>query len=186
MKFLFEQWQQDGSRKLMGTDTTVEEAVEATVKNKSGEESEFDFNGQYVHMGPGAFAVRGTEDALGIYINEDRVVPPAYVEFEEEESESTYTLTKIEITEEPTKVVYTAGEALDLTGLVIKATYTDGTSEVSELLGVNEFVSVPENGDTLTTDVNEVVVKATEDNSCTDSFTITVNAAVENPDNGNA
>lgn len=186
MKFLFEQWQQDGSRKLMGTDTTVEEAVEATVKNKSGEESEFDFNAQYVHMGPGAFAVRGTEDALGIYINEDRVVPPAYVEFEEEESEPVYTLTKIEVIEEPTKVVYTAGEALDLTGLVIKATYTAGTSEVTELLGANEFVSVPVNGDTLTTDVTEVVVTAVEDDSCTDSFTITVNAATETPDNGNA
>lgn len=183
---IFEQRQQDGSRKLMGTMTTVDDAVEVTLKTKDGTESTFDFSKQYHYVAPGSFAVNGTDDALGMYIGEDRVVPPANIDFEEEETEPTYTLTKIEITEEPTKVVYTAGEALDLTGLVIKATYTDGTSEVSELLGVNEFVSVPENGATLTTDVTEVVVKAVEDNSLTDSFTITVNAAIENPDNGNA
>lgn len=183
---VFEQKQQDGSRKLMGTMTTIEEATEVKLKTAEGVESTFDFSKQYHYVAPGSFAVNGADDALGMYIGEDRVVPPANIDFEEEETEPTYTLTKIEITEEPTKVVYTAGEALDLTGLVIKATYTDGTSEVSELLGVNEFVSVPENGATLTTDVTEVVVKAVEDNSLTDSFAITVKAAAENPDNGNA
>ncbi len=172
---VFEKRQQDGSRKLMGTMTTVDEAVEVTLKTKDGTSSTFDFDESYHYVAPGSFAVNGTDDALGMYIGEDRVVPPAHIDFEEEESEPTYTLTKIEITEEPTKVVYTAGEALDLTGLVIKATYTDGTSEVSELLGVNEFVSVPVNGAILTADDTEVVVTAVEDDSFTDSFTITVN-----------
>lgn len=171
---IFEQRQEDGSRKLMGTMTTVEDAVEVTLKTKDGTESTFDFAGQYHYVAPGSFAVNGTDDALGMYIGDTRVVPPANIDFED-----VYTLTKIEITEEPTKVVYTAGEKLDLTGLVIKATYTNGTSEVTELLGANEFVSVPENGATLTTDVTEVVVTAVEDDSCTDSFTITVNASTE-------
>ena len=38
-------------------------------------------------------------------------------------------LTGIEVTSAPDKVVYEAGEALDLTGLVVTATYSDSTSE---------------------------------------------------------
>ena len=39
-------------------------------------------------------------------------------------------LTKIEITAEPTKIVYLVGEELDLTGLVVTAHYSDKTSGV--------------------------------------------------------
>ena len=87
---VFEQKQQDGSRKLMGTSTnSIEDAVEVTLKTKDGTESKFDFSKQYHYVAPGAFAVNGTEDALGMYIDDLRVVPPINVDFEEsEESDS--------------------------------------------------------------------------------------------------
>ena len=39
------------------------------------------------------------------------------------------TVTGIEVEAQPNKLVYTAGEALDLTGLTIKVTYSDGSAE---------------------------------------------------------
>lgn len=86
---VFEQRQDDGSRKLMGTMTDIEDAVEVTLKTKDGTESKFDFAGQYHYVAPGSFAVNGTDDALGMYIGEVRVVPPLNVDFEDsEDSES--------------------------------------------------------------------------------------------------
>lgn len=87
---VFEQRQQDGSRKLMGTPTNdVENAVEVTLKTKDGTESTFDFSKQYHYVAPGAFALNGTDDALGMYIGDLRVVPPLNIDFEDnEDSES--------------------------------------------------------------------------------------------------
>ena len=86
---IFEQRQQDGSRKLMGTMTTVDDAVEVTLKTKDGTESTFDFSTQYHYVAPGSFAVNGTDDALGMYIGDVRVVPPLNIDFEDnEDSES--------------------------------------------------------------------------------------------------
>lgn len=86
---IFEQRQQDGSRKLMGTMTTVDDAVEVTLKTKDGTESTFDFSAQYHYVAPGSFAVNGTDDALGMYIGDVRVVPPLNIDFEDnEDSES--------------------------------------------------------------------------------------------------
>lgn len=87
---VFEQRQQDGSRKLMGTPTNdVETAVEVTLKTKDGTESKFDFDAQYHYVAPGAFALNGTDDALGMYIGDLRVVPPLNIDFEDnEDSES--------------------------------------------------------------------------------------------------
>lgn len=86
---VFEQRQEDGSRKLMGTMTDVEDAVEVALKTKDGTESKFDFAGQYHYVAPGSFAVNGTDDALGMYIGDVRVVPPLNVDFEDsEDSES--------------------------------------------------------------------------------------------------
>ena len=87
---VFEQRQEDGSRKLMGTPTNdVENAVEVTLKTKDGTESTFDFGGQYHYVAPGSFAVNGTDTPLGMYIDELRVVPPLNIDFEDsEDSES--------------------------------------------------------------------------------------------------
>ena len=202
---VFEKRQQDGSRKLMGTMTTVGEATEVTLKTKDGTSSTFDFSKQYHYVAPGSFAVNGTDDALGMYIGEDRVVPPAYIDFEEESDsevpdtpddhdtpESTITLTAIEVTTLPTKTVYNQGEELDLTGMVVTLIGTDGTQEVTETAGVDEYLTDPANGTVINippasftdgTHELEVVVSAYD---LEDRFTVTVNAAPETPDNGNA
>lgn len=86
---IFEQRQQDGSRKLMGTMTTVDDAVEVNLKTQDGTTSKFNFSGQYHYVAPGAFALNGTDDALGMYIGDVRVVPPLSIDFEDnEDSES--------------------------------------------------------------------------------------------------
>ena len=50
------------------------------------------------------------------------------------------TLDKIEIVKPPTKLVYTEGESFNKTGMIVKATYSDGTSKV---LGENEYTVSP-------------------------------------------
>lgn len=202
---LFEKRQQNGSRKLMGTMTTVDEAVEVTLKTKDGTSSTFDFSKQYHYVAPGSFAVNGTNDALGMYIDDVRVVPPTYIDFEEESApevpdtpddhdtpEPTITLTAIEVTTLPTKTVYNQGEELDLTGMVVTLIGTDGTQEVTETAGVDEYLTDPTNGTVINippasftdgTHELEVVVSAYD---LEDRFTVTVNAAPETPDNGNA
>ena len=62
-------------------------------------------------------------------------------------------LVSIEVTTPPTKVSYFEGEALDLTGLVVTATYDDGsTVEVAA-------TATPADGTILTTDVTEVTLE---------------------------
>lgn len=179
---IFEQRQENGSRKLMGTTTNdVANAVEVDLKTADGTTSKFDFTKQYHYVAPGSFAVNGTETALGMYIGNTRVVPPANIDFEEE-----VTMTSIEVTTKPTKLAYTEGEALDLTGMVVTLIGTDGTQEITETLGVDEYLTTPVNGAILTTDPTgeiEVVVSAYD---FEDSFTITVTASTEEPGNGNA
>lgn len=191
---VFEQKQQDGSRKLMGTSTNnIEDAVEVTLKTKDGTESTFDFSEQYHYVAPGSFAVNGTEDALGMYIDDLRIVPPITVDFEdtseeseseeseseesdseESESEPQIEITGIEVTTKPTKLAYTEGEALDLTGMVVTIFGTVNGEAATEIAAYNEYVTTPVEGAILTTDPTgeiEVVVSAYD---FEDSFTITV------------
>ena len=95
---VFEQRQDDGSRKLMGTPTNdVATAVEVTLKGSDGSTSTFDFSKQYHYVAPGAFAVTETEESeedseeevvLNMYIGDLRVVPPIlHYDVEDEESE---------------------------------------------------------------------------------------------------
>ena len=128
-----------------------------------------------------------------------------YIDFEEESDsevpdtpddhdtpEPTITLTAIEVTTLPTKTVYNQGEELDLTGMVVTLIGTDGTQEVTETAGVDEYLTDPANGTVINippasftdgTHELEVVVSAYD---LEDRFTVTVNAAPETPDNGNA
>ena len=67
---------------------------------------------------------------------------------------STITLASIEISTPPAKTAYTVGDLLDLTGIVVTATYSDAsTSIVSDLV-----TSTPPNGTVLTVVDNTVVV----------------------------
>ena len=162
---IFEQRQENGSRKLMGTTTNdVASAVEVDLKTADGTTSKFDFTKQYHYVAPGSFAVNGTETALGMYIGDTRVVPPANIDFEEE-----ITMTSIEVTP-PTKVVYTEGDTLDLTGMVVTGNLSNGKT-----IAITEgYSATPADGSTLTTSNNKVVIMYYE---LTDEFTITVEAA---------
>ena len=87
----------------------------------------------------------------------------------------TYRLTQVEVTA-PTKTTYTQGEALDTTGMVVTATYGDGsTADVTALATVSGY-------DAETIGTQTVTVTYTENGlTKTDTFTVTVQAAVEEP-----
>ena len=83
------------------------------------------------------------------------------------------TLTSIEITVQPTKTSYTAGETLDLTGLEVKANYSDKSSKT-----VTPTSTTPADGAVLSITHTKVTVSYKEGNiTRTDEFNITVNAA---------
>lgn len=91
-------------------------------------------------------------------------------------------LSKIEVTNEPTKIIYTVGDTFDITGMTVVATYSNNATEL--LYYGTEYTTVPANGDIITgegIDFDEpvdVTVSYTEgDITCTDKFSITVNQA---------
>lgn len=91
-------------------------------------------------------------------------------------------LSKIEVTNEPTKTVYTVGDTFDITGMTVVATYSNDATEL--LYYGTEYTTVPANGEVITGEgINfdepvDVTVSYTEDGiTCTDKFSITVNEA---------
>ena len=87
-------------------------------------------------------------------------------------------LTKIEVTAQP-KLNYDSGEALDLTGMVVKATYASG--ETKELTG---YTTEPEAGDKLTIAANNgnpVAVSYDGKTANTDNLTVSAKI-VEKPE----
>ena len=75
-------------------------------------------------------------------------------------------VTGIEITTEPAKTEYVEGDALDLSGMVVTATYDDGSS-----VAVDGYTTVPSEGTELTVDDTTVTVSY---EGHTATFTITV------------
>lgn len=89
-------------------------------------------------------------------------------------------LSKIEITNEPTKIIYTVGDTFDITGMTVVATYSNDATEL--LYYGTEYTTVPANGEIITgegIDFDEpvdVIVSYTEGGiTCTDKFSITIN-----------
>ncbi|MCL1857665.1 MAG: leucine-rich repeat protein [Oscillospiraceae bacterium] len=82
-------------------------------------------------------------------------------------------LESISVTTPPIKTVYTVGEALDLTGMVVTASYSD--SSYNE---VTDFTSNPINGAVLNIiGTQTIIISYTEDNITeTDNFNVVVNA----------
>lgn len=78
-------------------------------------------------------------------------------------------LTSIEVATEPTKTTYNINETLDLTGMVVKAVYTNGDKET---LASTDYATSPADGDTLDT-TGEVTVTVTYEEKTT-SFKVTV------------
>lgn len=87
-------------------------------------------------------------------------------------------LESIAVTTQPTKKAYTVGEALDLTGLEVTATYSDGSSGV-----VTGYTTSPAGGSTLDTIGTVIItVSYTEgDVTMTTTFDVQVNEAPTEP-----
>lgn len=83
-------------------------------------------------------------------------------------------LESISVTTPPNKAVYTVGEALDLTGLVVTASYTGGTTKA-----VTGYTTAPETGFVFDTEGSKTInVSYTEDGITKETaFTVQVNAA---------
>lgn len=83
-------------------------------------------------------------------------------------------LESISITTPPTKATYIVGEALDLSGMVVTATYSDNTSNA-----ITGYTTTPENGSVLdTAGPISINVSYTEgDVTKTTTFTVQVNAS---------
>jgi hypothetical protein len=85
-------------------------------------------------------------------------------------SSSSRSLVGIEVTEAPGKVSYFTGENLDLSGLVVTATYSNGSTAV-----VTEFTTNPDTTTALTPTVTSVEISFTDGGITeTASFNITV------------
>lgn len=84
------------------------------------------------------------------------------------------TLESIAVTTPPAKTTYTVGEALDLTGLVITATYSDGST--TEVTG---YTALPAEGSTLDTEGTVTVEISYTEGDVTEntSFDVEVNPA---------
>jgi len=95
---------------------------------------------------------------------EDPVVP--------DEPEDEATVTGIEVTTKPTKLVYTVGEALDTTGMVVTATMSDGSAKT---LTAAEYSVTPQTFTTASASTTVTVKYET----FTATFTVTVNAATQ-------
>jgi len=80
-------------------------------------------------------------------------------------------LDKIEVTTPPTKAVYFAGEALDLTGMVVTATYNNGDTEA-----VTGYTTNPAAGAILSTIGTQTIIVSYDDKI--DFFFVTVNPLV--------
>ena len=83
------------------------------------------------------------------------------------------TLTGIAVTTPPTKTVYTEGEALDLEGMVVTASYSNYTSAA-----ITGYTTVPANGAILSTVGTVTVTVSYMEDGVTEiaTFTVTVNA----------
>ena len=89
------------------------------------------------------------------------------------------TLTKIEVTTQPKKLKYASGEALDLTGMVVTATYA--SNKTKEL---TEYTTEPKAGDRLTIAANDekpVMVSYGEMTAYTNNLTVSAKS-VEKPE----
>lgn len=102
------------------------------------------------------------------------IMPAKDVTVTAEFEDKPVTLESIAITSEPTKKTYTVGDTLDLSGLVVTAAYSDGSSAP-----VTNYTAAPDNGSTLNTEGTvSVTVSYTEgDITKTAAFDVQVNAA---------
>jgi hypothetical protein len=101
------------------------------------------------------------------------IMPAEDVTITAEFEDKPVVLESIAVTSQPAKTTYDVGETLDLSGLVVTATYSDGTSTA-----VTGYTATPADGSTLDTEGTiSITVSYTEGNvTKTTTFDVQVNA----------
>lgn len=151
----------DETRHLFGnTTSTVPTAddVQLTYKDAEGSTLTVTEADTYLDDGHGGIIRKSDNKAINVFIGDTQIIG----------GEITPVLTSIKVTA-PTKTSYSDGEALDLTGMVVKEVYTDG----SEKTITEGYTTSPEDGATLATTDTKVTVTHTASEK-TAEFAITV------------
>lgn len=106
--------------------------------------------------------------------DKDVTITAEFEDIEQDEDELVI-LESITVTNQPDKTTYMVGEELDLSGLVVTATYSDGTSA-----DVTSYTTTPVEGSVLDTEGTiDITITYTEDDvTKTTTFTIQVNENV--------
>ena len=121
---------------------------------------------KFIDDGNGGIMIASDKKFVGVFIGDTATtqynVIPGNWQPEEKEIKSIRVKTK------PTKLTYSVGDTLDLTGMVIEATYSDGDKAVL----TEGYTTDPADGDTLST-AGQVTVTVTA-SSKTATFKVTV------------
>jgi len=119
-------------------------------------------------------SVLNTEGTVTITVNysEDAITKSTSFDIQVNPPATSATLESIAVTTPPIKTTYKVGEALDLTGLVVTATYSDGSTSV-----VTGFTTDPDNGSALNTEgsVTVTISYAKDDITKSTTFDVQVN-----------
>ena len=139
-------------RHLYGTMANIpsDEDVQLSFKDADGNPVEgLTLTETYLDNGHGGIIRKSDSEPLTVFIGENNIIPgPAIFE---------KTPTGIEITTEPTKMTYSVGDTLDLSGMVVKLFYNDGSSEEIE-----DWEADPDTGDILAKDDTPVMITYNE------------------------
>lgn len=151
------------NRHIYGTEANIPavDDVQLTYRDEDGNEiSDLTLNEVYLDDGHGGIKTSAGEQVT-VFIGGTNIVPGKSFE---------KAATGIEVTTNPTKMEYTVGDELDLTGMVVKLFYNDGTSEE-----IDEWEADPDDGDVLAEDDTPVVI---EYEDFYDEVAITISPAV--------
>lgn len=135
----------DDERHLLGTLGQIpsEDDVELTYKDLDGDEISPIKGDIYRDNKSGGMYRESDGKTVNVFIGDTCIIGKV-----EEKN-----VKKITIKTAPTKKAYVEGEQLDLTGMVVEATFLDGDKAI-----ITDYLTEPANGTVLTTDVTKVVV----------------------------
>lgn len=151
----------EGTRHLYGkVEGTIPAAddVQLTYKDAEGQELELVEKDTYKDDGKGGIYRVSDKAAVNVFIGDTQIIG----------DEVEVVLKSIEVTA-PTKVTYSVDDTLDLTGMVVKEVYSDGTKKTI----TTGYTTSPVDGATLAATDTKVTVTHTA-SSKTAEFTITV------------
>lgn len=162
----------DSQRKIFGTTNNFpsDSDNQLVYKDRDGDViSDLTLNAEYVDDKHGGILRKSDDQFIAVYIKDANnnlinIVPGGNYTPEEK------VLKSIKVKTPPTKVAYTEGDTLDITGLSITATFQSGEKETI----TTGFTTSPEDGATLATTDDKIVISYT-----VGEVTKTCNQAIE-------